>query len=80
MLTDLPPSYHSREDIHEHGDIDEMFFQTDVGNITDPDLIASRDIKIIHSIAPLTLSVQRLGRSTGTSDQNREIIFFHLAV
>ena len=51
MLVDLPSSYHSSKDIHEHGDIDEMFFQTDVGNIADPDLIAAADVKILNPIA-----------------------------
>ena len=45
LKPDLSASYHSREDIHEHSDINEMSFQTDVGNITDPDLIASVDVK-----------------------------------
>ena len=77
MLTDLPTSNHSSEDIHEHGDIDEVSFQTDVGNITDPDLIPAADVKILNPIAPLMPTVKRLSRSTGTFDSDRKIICFH---
>ena len=76
MPTDLPPSYHASEDIHEHCDIDEMSFQTDIGNITNPDLIASTDVKMINLITPLMLGVKRLGRSTDTFDSDSKIICF----
>ena len=62
---------------YEHCDIDEMSFQPDVGNITDPDLIASRDVKIINLIAPLMPTLKRLRRSTGTFDSDSKIICFH---
>ena len=79
MLLNLPTSYHLCENIHEYSDIDKVFFQTDVGNITYPDLIPSADVKIINPIAPLTLTGKRLSRSTGNPfDGNAEIIFFHL--
>ena len=38
-------SDHTREDIHKQGDIDEVSFQADISDITDPDLIASGDLK-----------------------------------
>ena len=42
MLTDMPPSDHTSEDIHEHSNIDEVSLETDVGDIVHPDLIALR--------------------------------------
>lgn len=76
--TGLPLLYHASENIHEHSDIDAMSFQTDVGNITDPDLIASRDVEIINPIAPLMPPFKRLRRSeTSTFDGNCKIICFH---
>ncbi len=41
VLTQMPPSDHTREDIHEQTHIDEVRLETNVGNIADPDLIAS---------------------------------------
>ena len=51
MLTQFPPSYHSGEDIHEQNDIDEVPLETDIGNIANPDLIASTDVKRLQVIA-----------------------------
>ena len=45
MLTEIPGSNHAREDIHEQSDIDEASVEADVGDIADPDLIATTDIK-----------------------------------
>ena len=56
MPTDLPSSDYSGEDVHEHSDIDETFLETDVGNIADPDLIRSRDLKGLNSIDPGVLT------------------------
>ena len=60
MWTDLPSSDHSGEDVHEHSDIDEASLETDVGNIADPDLILSRDLKTLNSIDPRTLDPHRI--------------------
>lgn len=45
MLTEFPPFYHATEDIHEYSDINETSFDSDIGDIANPDLILMRDIK-----------------------------------
>jgi len=77
MWTDLPSSDHASENIHEHSDIDEATLQPDVGNITDPDLIASTDVEGLHSIDPGTLTFKGSRSSTDPFDRNREVCFFH---
>ena len=47
MLRDLPASDHASKNIHEDTNIDEATLEPDVGNITDPDLIASADVKVL---------------------------------
>ena len=56
MWTDLPSSYHSGEDIHQQSDIDEASVESDVGNIADPDLIRSTDLKTLNSIDPVVFT------------------------
>ena len=46
----------SGEDVHEHSDIDETSLETDVGNIADPNLILSRDLKVLNSIAVVSIT------------------------
>ena len=60
MLLNLPTSYHLCENIHEYSDIDKVFFQTDVGNITYPDLIPSADVKIINPMVPIDADRQTI--------------------
>ena len=52
MLLNLPTSYHLCENIHEYSDIDEVSFETAVGNIAHPDLITSGDIKVFKAMVP----------------------------
>ncbi|MDE0316701.1 MAG: hypothetical protein OXM61_17585 [Candidatus Poribacteria bacterium] len=47
----MPPPDHASEDIHEQTNIDEVSFETDIGNIAYPDLITSGDIKVFKAIA-----------------------------
>ena len=56
MLTEVPPAYHSGEDIHEQSDIDETSLETDVGNIAYPDLIGSTDFKTLNAIDSVVFS------------------------
>ena len=60
MLLNLPTSYHLYENINEYSDIDKVFFQTDVGNITYPDLIPSADVKIINPMVPIDADRQTI--------------------
>ena len=52
VLTELPRSDHSGENIHEEADIDETSVETHIGNIGDPDLILMRDLKGFEHVAP----------------------------
>ena len=53
MSADLLSSDHSGEDVHEHSDIDETSLESDVRDIAHPDLILSRDLKILNKIVDL---------------------------
>ena len=78
MVADLPGSYHATEHIHKDSDIDEASFESDVGYIANPDLIAARDVKCFDSIHPELCAVKRSRGLTGNPfHRNREIIFFH---
>ena len=48
----MPRSYHASEDIHEQRDIDEVSFELNISDIANPDLITSRDLKVLKSVAP----------------------------
>ena len=60
MLTQMPRSNHASEDIYEQRDIDEASVETDVGNIADPDVIASGDLKGLKAVDPETHPLKRL--------------------
>ena len=77
MRTDLPSSDHSGEDVHEHSDIDETFLESDVGNIADPDLILSRDLKGLNSIDPRLWTFKGSRGLADAFHRYREIFFFH---
>ena len=77
MPTDLPSSDHSGEDVHKHGDIDETSFETDVGNIADPDLIRSKDLKTLNSIDPRLSTFKGSRGLTDAFHRDSEILFFH---
>ena len=77
VLTEIPRSYHASEDIHEQREIDEASVEADVGDIADPDLIATTDIKGLQAILPRLPTLSGVGRLTRTFDSDREIGFFH---
>ena len=77
MLRDLPASDHASKNIHEDTNIDEATLEPDVGNITDPDLIASADVKVLNPIAPGVWCFKGSRGSTDPFDGNREVGFFH---
>ena len=77
MLTDLPASDHARKNIHEERDIDEASVEADVGNITDPDLITSTDVKVLNPIDPRLCGFKGSRGSADPFDGNREAAFFH---
>ena len=77
MLTELPPSYHSGEDIHEQSDIDEVSLESDISNIANPDLIASTDIKRLQAIHIGTHTLNGGRGLTDTFDSNAEVPGFH---
>ena len=79
MLTKFPPPSPAREDSHEARDIDEVSFESDVGHITHPDLIASTDFKGLQVIDPRTQTVGGVRRLTHTFDSNREVLGFQQA-
>ena len=80
VLTELPRFDHSGEDIHEQREIDEAFFETDVGNICYPDLILMRNLKGFKQVASRFLRLQRFCGLTGTPlDRHQEIHLFHQA-
>ncbi len=54
VLTDLPGFDDSGENIHEQADIDETSLETNIGNISHPDLILTRDLKVFEAVAPRT--------------------------
>ena len=45
MPAQMLSSDHASENIHEQQNIDKVSFETDIGPIANPDLIASRDLK-----------------------------------
>ena len=77
MLADMPASDHAREDIHKQSNIDEVSFETDVGNIAHPDLITSEDVKVFKVIAPRMSIVNGVHGLTDTFNGNREVGGFH---
>ena len=78
MLTDMPPSDHAREDIHEQREIDEASLETHISNIADPDLIASTDLKRLQAIHPRRHPFSGVRRLTGNPlDCDCEVRFFH---
>ena len=79
MLTQMPSSDHTREDIHEQSDRDEASLEADVGNIADPDLIASTDLKVFEAIHPRTRSVNGGRGLTDTFHRYRHVQSFHQA-
>ena len=76
MWTDLPSSDHSGEDVHEQSDIDEPSLETDVGNIADPDLILSRDLKGLNSIDPRLWTFKGSRGLTDTLDRDERFSSF----
>ena len=40
------------ENIHEQAEINEAFLETNIGNISHPDLILTRDHKVFEAVAP----------------------------
>ena len=79
MLTQMPPSNHASEDIHEKRDIDEASFQADVGNIANPDLIGGRNLKGLQAIHPPKPGCLRRSRGLTANpfDANRKVLFSH---
>ena len=61
----------------EQRNIDEVSFETDVGNIAYPDLIAPRDLKGLKAIHPGTQTVNGCRGLTDTFDTNRQVRRFH---
>ena len=53
VLTDLPRFDDSGENIHEQADIDEASLKTNIGNISHPDLILMRDLKVFEQVASM---------------------------
>ena len=78
MLTEVPPSYHPGEDIHEQSDINEASFESDVGYIANPHLIPATDFKVFEAIQ---IGLRPFKRSRGLTGKafhrHREILFFH---
>ena len=79
MWTEVSPSNHAGEDIHEQRDIDEAVLEADIGDVAHPDLIASTDFKRFEVVPPRLRSVSGVGRLTRTFDANRQVLFFHQA-
>ena len=77
MLADLPASDHASKNIHEQRNIDEASVEPDVGNITDPDLIASADVKGLNPIAPGVGCFKGSRSAADPFDGNREVGCFH---
>ena len=77
MPTQLPRSDHASEDIHEQRDIEETSVEADVGDIANPDLIGSTDLKVLNSIDPGTLIFKGSRGLTDAFHRYREIFFFH---
>ena len=77
MLADLPASDHAGKNIHEDTNIDEAALEANVRNITDPNLIASTDVKGLNPIAPGVWCLKGSRGSTDPFDRNREVGFFH---
>ena len=73
VLTDVPPSDQASENIHKQTNIDEVSFETDIGNIVHPDLITSGDIKVFKAIVPGTHTRNGCRGLTGAFDRNREV-------
>ena len=53
--------------------------ETDVGNITDPDLIASADVQTFESVDPRVLPFKGVRGSTDAFHRDREVRSFHQA-
>lgn len=68
MLTDVSSSDHAHEDIHKKTNIDEVSLETDIGNITHPDLITSGDLKVFKAITPVMYTFNGVRGLTGTLD------------
>ena len=79
MLTEVPPSNHASEDIHEQSDRDEPLLEADVGDIAYPDLITSTDLKGLQVIPPSLDAFSGAGGLTRPFDSNTEVDFFHQA-
>ena len=77
MLTQMPRSNHASENIHEQSDIDEASVETNLGNISHPDLILMRDLKVFEPVAPRFIPLKRSCCSTRTLDADQQIIVFH---
>ena len=77
VLTEVPRFDDSGEDIHQQADIDKTSIETDVCNISHPDLILMRDLKGFEQVAPRFIPLKRFCGSTRTLDGDQEIIIFH---
>ena len=77
MLTEIPSSYHAREDIHEQSEVDEAVLEADVGDIAHPDLIASTDFKVFEAVPPGLRPLSGVGRLTRAFHRYRQVLFFH---
>ena len=56
------------KNIHEQADIDEASLKTNIGNISHPDLILMRDLKVFKQVAPWTYPLKRFCCLTRTLD------------
>ena len=77
MLTQMPNSYHTREDIHDPCDIDEVSFESHISDIANPDVIASGDFNGLKSVDPGRHLPERPRGLTDTFDRHREVRRFH---
>ena len=68
MLTGLPPSDHVSEGIHKQANIDEASFESDISHIANPDLITSKDVKVLKSVDPGTHTINGV-RGLTTTDR-----------
>ena len=66
----MPSSDQPSENIHEQAEIDEASLETNIGNISHPDLILTRDFKVFETVAPGGIPLKRFCRLTRTLDRD----------
>ena len=77
MLPELPRFDDSGENIHDQADIDKTSIETTVCNISHPDLILMRNLKVFEQVTPRFIPLKRSCGLTGTFDGDQEMILFH---